>query len=83
MKTSDNCKILKNAMALESWTEVLKGCLLMLKLQNGTVNYSIILWSSKNCCQPKFTVHMKLGSFGSVEWYRSSNKNLLYVLRSV
>jgi len=38
MKTSDDYKILKNAMALESWTEVVKCCLLVLKLQNGTVN---------------------------------------------
>lgn len=38
MKTSDNYKILKNAMALEGWTEVVKYCLLMLKLQNGTLN---------------------------------------------
>jgi hypothetical protein len=42
------CKILKNIMALESWILVVKCCLLMLKLHNSVVNYSIILWNSIN-----------------------------------
>ena len=58
-------KILKIVMALESWILVVKCCLLM-KPQNSTVNYSMILWNSTNYFQPRFTVLMKLDSFGNV-----------------
>jgi hypothetical protein len=42
-------KSLKNTMVLERWILVVKCSLLILKLHNGLVNYSIIWWNSINC----------------------------------
>jgi hypothetical protein len=36
------------------------------ELQNSILNYSIILWNTTNYFQLKFTVLMKLDSYGSV-----------------
>jgi hypothetical protein len=73
MKITDKCTLFdgwlqnfKDAMASESWILVVKCCLLTLRLQNGMVNYSIILCNSINLRQPGFIMLMILGSFGSV-----------------
>jgi hypothetical protein len=40
------CKLSKNVMEYENCMLVVKCCLLMMKLQKGTMNYAIIFWDS-------------------------------------
>jgi hypothetical protein len=46
------CKLLKNVMVLENCMLVVKCCLLMMKLQKGTVNHAIIFWNNITVANP-------------------------------
>ena len=46
MQVTDKGILLKNVMVLENYMLVVMCCLLMTKLQKGTVNYATIFWNS-------------------------------------